>query len=484
MLTQGIYAQNLTIITGTNQVNVASNGDMAGISATTANAGSPAPGFALDVAALGGMYAGKITMIGTEAGLGVRNAGNIGASAGALTLSADGQLTSTGSMSASTDVLVNTNALNNQGTITAQNNLHMQSATQVKNSGVMAATRELTLATTGALDNTQGVVSAQRLEVRAASLINAQGRIEQTGAQNLTITAQSLSNAASGIVGNMPQSASTSGGTAGGTGTGGTASTNTGGGLTSTTLSNTAPPSTATSGGSVAVVPVAPVILADGMITIGGHINNDTGKLIANGNVDLTVGSALTHAGLINAGDINVRNIQVTGSTLKNSAGNIDAQQAHINTTQLTNDSGKIAADVLAIQAHDISNISGKLLQLGTSDLTINLAGDLNNHLGTIGTNANNFNLGAVNLTNTQGTISHVGVDALNLTATNFIGTQGEVITNGALNFNAQTATLDSGITSANQITINTQTLSNQAGRITQTGAGATQITASPRSLG
>jgi hypothetical protein len=43
------------------------------------------PQLAVDVASLGGMYAGKIRMVGTERGVGVRNAGAIGAQAGSVT---------------------------------------------------------------------------------------------------------------------------------------------------------------------------------------------------------------------------------------------------------------------------------------------------------------------------------------------------------------------------------------------------------------
>ena len=84
----GLWANQLNVTTGANQVG-ADNGTV------TPVAGSgPAPVFALDVARLGGMYAGKIHLVGSEAGVGVRNAGSIGASAGELVLNVDGPCSS------------------------------------------------------------------------------------------------------------------------------------------------------------------------------------------------------------------------------------------------------------------------------------------------------------------------------------------------------------------------------------------------------
>jgi filamentous hemagglutinin len=74
----GIWASELKVVAGANEVSAD-----AGRVTPVAGSGT-APTYALDVAALGGMYANKIALIGTEAGLGVRNAGNIGAGAGGL----------------------------------------------------------------------------------------------------------------------------------------------------------------------------------------------------------------------------------------------------------------------------------------------------------------------------------------------------------------------------------------------------------------
>ncbi|MGJ7583391.1 filamentous hemagglutinin N-terminal domain-containing protein, partial [Variovorax sp. RHLX14] len=86
----GIWASELKVVTGANNVS-ADHGSVT----PTAGTG-PAPAFALDVAALGGMYAQKITLVGTEAGLGVRNAGSVGAGAGGLVVTVQGRLENTG----------------------------------------------------------------------------------------------------------------------------------------------------------------------------------------------------------------------------------------------------------------------------------------------------------------------------------------------------------------------------------------------------
>ncbi|MBZ5782438.1 hypothetical protein, partial [Klebsiella aerogenes] len=76
-----IYANKLNVITGAYQLDYASltadpnSSPITNAIAATDNA--PASGFSLDVAAIGGMYANKIRLIGTESGLGVNQAGTL-----------------------------------------------------------------------------------------------------------------------------------------------------------------------------------------------------------------------------------------------------------------------------------------------------------------------------------------------------------------------------------------------------------------------
>lgn len=105
----GIWAKDLKVTTGANDVNAANT------STTTIVGTGTAPTVALDVAALGGMYAGKITLVGTEAGLGVTNAGSIAANGGALVVQANGMLTNTGLIEGQT-ALIKATTVNNTGT--------------------------------------------------------------------------------------------------------------------------------------------------------------------------------------------------------------------------------------------------------------------------------------------------------------------------------------------------------------------------------
>jgi len=174
----GIWANALNVTTGTNQVNVASNGDVTSTTPITPNAtrpdgsANPTPNFAIDVAALGGMYAGKISMVGTEAGLGVRNAGSIGASAGEISITADGLLQNTGSLSAKTNIQLDTVALAGNGSIKADANITIHLDTDYTHTGELQAKANLNLQTSGNLINQSTLLASQSLHISAQNINN------------------------------------------------------------------------------------------------------------------------------------------------------------------------------------------------------------------------------------------------------------------------------------------------------------------------
>ncbi|MBL0320036.1 MAG: filamentous hemagglutinin N-terminal domain-containing protein [Alphaproteobacteria bacterium] len=94
-----IYGGNtVRVTTGRNQVNY-QTGVATPLAATPESVVSK-PTIAIDASALGGMYAGKIYLKSTEAGVGVNNGGILQASNGNLEITADGELVQAGTASA------------------------------------------------------------------------------------------------------------------------------------------------------------------------------------------------------------------------------------------------------------------------------------------------------------------------------------------------------------------------------------------------
>jgi filamentous hemagglutinin len=211
-----IWARDLTVITGANNI----SRDLKTITSRPVTGATPA--FALDVAALGGMYAGKIKLIGTEQGLGVRNSGAIVAQAGTLRLSNNGNVSNTGTMRSATKTYVSsrgtvtnsgtiygaaktkvkaTNAVVNQssGTIASEANTYI-TAGSVNNLGILAGglASNGTLGSSGDLIvSVEGIaaltglnLAAGRIEVTATS-INLTGTPNTFGGQALTLLATS-----------------------------------------------------------------------------------------------------------------------------------------------------------------------------------------------------------------------------------------------------------------------------------------------------
>lgn len=189
----GIWANELSITTGTNQVNVDSNGNQTSVNPIVADAGSTAPAFAVDVAALGGMYAGKIHMIGTEAGLGVRNASDIGASVGNVTITADGRLENIGTISAKTNIQMNVTELESDGSIAAEADITIKLASDYQHTGDLQAGGNLDLQTSGNITNYSTILASQSLHVSANNIDNT-ADAEITGLNTEITAADTLTN--------------------------------------------------------------------------------------------------------------------------------------------------------------------------------------------------------------------------------------------------------------------------------------------------
>ncbi len=136
----GLWANELKIVTGANHISATSLGADQTPSVSPIGGAGGAPAVALDVAQLGGMYAGKIMLIGTEAGVGVRNSGLVQTSSGPLTLSHNGWLANSGTLSSATDLTAQTQGrVDNSGTVYAKGQLDITSQATQNHSGTTAA---------------------------------------------------------------------------------------------------------------------------------------------------------------------------------------------------------------------------------------------------------------------------------------------------------------------------------------------------------
>ncbi|NWA10902.1 filamentous hemagglutinin N-terminal domain-containing protein, partial [Pseudomonas gingeri] len=176
-----IQAKNLAIIAGANDV------DAKTLKATarTANPAN-APQLAIDSSALGGMYAGAIKLVGTEAGVGVKLDGKMVASGGDIQLDANGHLSMVDT-AASGAVNVKAQSLEAKGTVYAGTTLDMQTQGDLTSQNNLVAKDRITLSSGGQLSN-NGIIEAG---VNLDNTRNSEGDVSVT-AQNLTNAATTL----------------------------------------------------------------------------------------------------------------------------------------------------------------------------------------------------------------------------------------------------------------------------------------------------
>lgn len=198
-LNAGLWAQDLRVVTGVNRI--ATDGSVQQGSPGAAGAEPVKPQFALDVAQLGGMYAGKIFMVGTEAGLGVRNAGLMQAGSGTLTLNSEGWLHNSGSIQSDrSNVAVSTRgAIDQDGVIYGGGTVQLDSQASQTHRGTVAALGDVSIQAAGGAQIRAGDTSvwaaglqadgqlagARNLSVRADSSVQTAGRALATSHLNL-----------------------------------------------------------------------------------------------------------------------------------------------------------------------------------------------------------------------------------------------------------------------------------------------------------
>ena len=157
-----VWAQDAQVVTGKNAISVDATGTVTNISKT----GESTP-IGLDVAAIGGMYANSMYLVGTNDGFGVNNQGVLSAQ-NKLTVDNTGKLQNTGTIAA-TDADVTTKSFEqmNRGKLyvdTAKittDSVIQQGNTETKDAPVMIAQKDLSIATNSIVNTDGSVIKAE-----------------------------------------------------------------------------------------------------------------------------------------------------------------------------------------------------------------------------------------------------------------------------------------------------------------------------------
>ncbi|SNY47589.1 filamentous hemagglutinin, partial [Pseudomonas sp. LAMO17WK12:I5] len=428
-----IQAKNLTIVAGRNDVNAEH------LSATArADDGSTKPQLAIDSSALGGMYAGAIKLVGTEAGVGVKLDGKLIASGGDIQLDANGQL-SLADTSATGAVNVKAASLDARGPVYAGTALNVQTQGNLTNRQTLAARDSINLSAGGQLTNA-GVIEAG---------VNADGSRNANG--DLSLSAQNLDNTGKSLIASRNLTVSTA-----------------------QTLSN--------QGGTLSGQTTA--------ITAGTLDNRNSGRVLSGGTMNLNAAQVLNNKGVINSqtrltgniGQLINRNGELSGQTdavltvtsLDNVAGVMSAGQLlDITALSAINNSngGRIGAkQALTLRAQQFDNSQqGQLTSEGT--LTTRISDRLDNqNKGLIQANAA-MDLQATRLDNRAGKIS--SLNTLTVTSANTDNRSGTIRADQAAKL--LIGELDNGdkgrVESKTTLTFEGNTLDNRnGGLLTSTG--------------
>ncbi|MDR5806796.1 filamentous hemagglutinin N-terminal domain-containing protein [Caballeronia sp. LZ019] len=435
-----IYANSLNVIAGANQI------DHNTLSATAIAGNGAAPAMAIDVSALGGMYANRIFLTSNEYGVGVSNKGVLAAQAGDLTLKSNGQLVLAGQTNAS-------------GSISAT------ARDGIDNSGMTYARRDVIASTSGTLTNT-GVLAAQQ-----NTTLNA-GAIASTGTLGAGVNAD-------GTIANSGDLTVLASGAVTATGR------NEGGGNTviQGTAVNLAGSNTSANGALTLAANNGDLNLAGAATTAGGALNaSATGKLVNEG-------------GKLSSGDA----MQLAAGSISNAGGQVVTQSTlDVNSTAaLDNRQGVMqAAGRETIRAGSVDNTAGRITSLNAEGLSITANGALVNGAGgSIGTNgalgvaagtlsnqgqmnaAGNATLNAQSIDNHAGSV--VAGGALSATTPGALNNAGGTLSGSATTVSAASIDNTSGDINGDALAVSTPgALVNRGGKLTQYGASDQTISA------
>ncbi|VEI20617.1 Filamentous hemagglutinin [Serratia plymuthica] len=422
----GVWAkEGIAVVAGRNRISADGN------TATPLAADGKAPELAIDMGQMGGMYSGQIRMIGTEAGVGVRNRGGQLQAGKTLTVSSEGKLSwQPGEQEALTQAagdirLAARGDIEHHGKLHSGGNLGVQSREgELKQSGTLAAAGNVRL------EAARGIRSSGHL------LAGSDANSQIVHDADLTLASQGDIRASGSLLSKKNVKASGQ------------------------------------------RVDISGAKLAAGLTTLTAR---EGGVALRQSTVDS--GELAIHT----AGDIDAQQAQIKAGHWAVDAGNVFNQQAAWSQTGsgesrftlagvLDNSDGAIEAQRLALTAGTLSNQRGRLVALDNAAQHWRVGGLLDNTVGTVGSNGG-LRLDAGCLDNQSGTVKtqagltiHAG-GAVNNAGGNLLAGDALTLEAGG-DLNNQSGTLSGG-----DVRLTTQHLDNAQGQVI--GQGNLDLTAS-----
>ncbi|MFE8116865.1 two-partner secretion domain-containing protein [Brenneria goodwinii] len=453
----GLWANDLKVTTGRNKVDAEHD-------RIEKSAGDPAtsPQLALDTSSLGGMYAGKIRMVGTESGVGVRNAGAIGAQAGSVVITADGRIENSGAIGASDDTQLASNAgitnsgtvragnnagiqsqgaINNSGSVIAGNNAQLQSATLtsskgsvlaagVKDNGQLAQKGDLRLSASGQLNAHGKTLAGGNLSVSSQGMdlsdSQTQGTQVELDAGKGNLNTQNAQVYAQQLTARTDKQLNNDGGTLGADAVT----------LSAQSLSNRQGEIVQTGNGDLA-------------LNLPGALNNQQGKIAANGNVNLSAQTLNNQSGNVLAAQNGNLNAQVKGK-LDNRKGTLAAAgNTTVDAFELDNEEGLVSAsagkgEIRSQQA--INNRNGRIEAAKSQRIE---SGGMGNQQGVVLAEGLDLALNDGTLNNQSGILLSYGALGINSGALN--NQNGSVISHGTLAYKGLAVDNSNGVFGSEQ---------------------------------
>jgi len=173
-----IWANDLKMTTGTNEVSA----DHATITEIDGDDNRPTVG--IDVSELGGMYAGKITLVGTEDGVGVINSGDIGANVGEVVITADGRLENRGNLwSETANITIDIDdSVDNEGTIKSAQSATIETGDDFTNNGQIDAVG-VAITAQDAIQNNGHILSEADIAITTGQFLSDDNAVLAAGIQ-------------------------------------------------------------------------------------------------------------------------------------------------------------------------------------------------------------------------------------------------------------------------------------------------------------